>query len=144
MSQLYPCPNPMCTHQFTAQDLSGVASVTCPRCGMVIQLRAAAPRPPAAPTVAMPQQASPAPVTAAPVEAPDDPAAPIVRARPRARSRDALTYTLVIGGFLLLASFGVIAFIVSSSGGGFGRILGGRGGYKNSALNYHFDPNVSG
>jgi hypothetical protein len=144
MSQLYPCPNPMCTHQFTAQDLSGVASVTCPRCGMVIQLRAAQPKPPAAPTVAMPQQVLAAPVAAAPVEAPDDPTAPIVRARPRARSRDALTYTLVIGGFLLLASFGVIGFIVSSRGGGLGRILGGRGGYKNSALNYHFDPNVSG
>jgi hypothetical protein len=140
MSELYPCPNPVCAHKFTAQDLAGVASVTCPQCGMVIQLRAAAPKPPEAPPM---PQAAPPPPTAAALE-PSDAAAPIVRARPRTKSRDALTYTLVIGGFLLLASFGVIAFIVSSSGSGFGKLLGGRGGYRNSAFNYNFDPKVSG
>jgi hypothetical protein len=106
---------------------------------MVIQLRAA---PPAAPTVPATQAAAPPTPTATPE--PAEAAAPIVRARPRAKSRDALTYTLVIGGFLLLASFGVIAFIVSSGGGGFGKLLGGRGGYRNSAFNYNFDPKVAG
>src|SRR5262245_59841100 len=105
MSQLFPCPNPMCAHQFTAQDLLGVASVTCPRCGMVIQLRAAAPKPPAAV------------VAAPPAYGPAEPDEPIVRARARPKSRDALTYSLVIGGFLLLATFGLVGVYVGSRGG---------------------------
>ena len=40
MSQRQPCPNPMCVHQFDPAELAGAASVTCPSCGLVIQLRA--------------------------------------------------------------------------------------------------------
>src|SRR5262245_18165163 len=130
MSQFYPCPNPMCAHQFTAQDLAGVASVTCPRCGMVIQLRAAAPKPPAEPTVAVANVAPP-PLAAPPattVFEPGEGIAPIVRARARPRSRDGLTYSLAIGGFLLLATFALVGAYVGFKGG-VSKVLESHGGY---------------
>src|SRR5439155_1659364 len=50
MSNRYPCPNPICTYEFDPEQLAGAASVTCPKCGIVIQLRAQ----PAAATVTAP------------------------------------------------------------------------------------------
>src|SRR5947209_2344895 len=112
MSNRYPCPNPICTYEFDPAQLAGAASVTCPKCGIVIQLRAqpaaAAPaavpmaRPVAAP-VAQPV-AAPEPFAAPP--APPPGAAPIVRTRKGQKERDWLMYVALIGGFLVLLGAG--------------------------------------
>lgn len=155
MTTRYPCPNPTCIHEFDGSELAGAASVTCPVCGMVLQLRAnpaaaqnvtaAAPvaQPAAVPlatTVSAVPFAQPVhpipqalPVTqpmsmaaraAAPVAeaAPNvfDDGAPIVRGTRTPKRRDWLTYTAVIGGFILLVGFGVGAYLVGFRGGSVG------------------------
>jgi hypothetical protein len=166
MSQSLKCPNPICTHEFSAAELTGVASASCPRCGMVVQLRStSAPAVPssAAPTIALPpkppkpvplaqavsaiplaqpvtrvQPIAPAnlppPRPAPPTPTIADVSPPIVRARHRPRSRDWITYPLVIGGFLLLCAVGVVGFLVTQRSG-----LGTAshsGGYRSSDNNY--------
>jgi hypothetical protein len=88
-----PCPNPACTHQFSASELKGATALKCPRCGTVFQFRQAAPPPakPAAP-VAKPAPAvtgKPVPLArpvalpvAAPAARPVAVAAPVARPAP--------------------------------------------------------------
>src|SRR5438046_1257450 len=106
MSNRYPCPNPTCTYEFDAAQLAGAASVPCPKCGIVIQLRAQ----PA--TVPMARPVAPAPLArpAAPPPAARS-APPIVRPRSAPAGRDWLTYVALIGGFLVLLGAGVGAII---------------------------------
>jgi hypothetical protein len=61
MSYGLPCPNPACEHTFPPAAVKGAASLTCPRCGTVYQLRAGATAP-AAP--------APVPSPAPPVHVP--------------------------------------------------------------------------
>src|SRR5262249_26713329 len=42
----FPCPNPSCSHVFTATTIAGTGSLTCPRCGTVFQFRPGAQAPP--------------------------------------------------------------------------------------------------
>jgi hypothetical protein len=147
LANRYPCPNPICTHQFDAVQIAGTDSVTCPQCGSVLQLKpsehsadsalptgipVAAPNakpaalngsvPIAAPV--LPGAARPVAV-AVPVPAEKPTAsplaglnpAPIVRAEPLKKSRDWLTYTLLLGCFFLLLSLAVGAFLVQMTGG---------------------------
>jgi hypothetical protein len=66
-----PCPNPTCSHVFSPQDVRGVTSLTCPRCGTVFRFRAgAAPAPPPPRKAAPPVAAPPAPPRAVPVARP--------------------------------------------------------------------------
>src|SRR5262245_38437126 len=181
MSQRYPCPNPVCKHEFDAAQLVGVAAVNCPQCGMVIQLQAqpavpmaspvraappggvpmakpvvpiasrvtsqvpmaravpaAVPPPPGAvsrlPSVSPAQPAAP-PAPAAP-EPPAGPLPVIVRAKNLPRSRDWITYTLVIGGFLLMVSFAAVGALVGVGSGTGGSFFGGGSAFKNSDFNY--------
>lgn len=68
----FPCPNPACTQVFSPQDVRGVTSLTCPKCGTVFQFRAgAAPStPPARPAAKPAAPAAPAVPVATPVTAP--------------------------------------------------------------------------
>ncbi len=34
-----PCPNPTCTHRFSANEVKGATALKCPRCGTVFQFR---------------------------------------------------------------------------------------------------------
>jgi hypothetical protein len=88
MSQSLRCPNPICTHVFGAAELAGVASASCPRCGMVVQFRTLAAPPAAsgtAATIALPT-APPAgvpmaqPVKAVPLARPVAPSPPMASA----------------------------------------------------------------
>jgi hypothetical protein len=64
MPLTFPCPNPACTQVFLPQDVRGVATLTCPKCGLVFQFAAGAtPAPPPPPRVAPPAP-KPTPVTA--------------------------------------------------------------------------------
>src|SRR5437763_5540434 len=100
---------------------------------MVIQLRAA-PAVPVAQPVASPVAPQPAPPAYAPL--PDG--APIVRARKAPKGRDWLTYSLLIGGFLVLVGLGVGAAVIQM-GGGPGR-GGGNEPMTNADLNVSFEP----
>jgi hypothetical protein len=101
----FACPNPVCTHVFPRDAVTGTGSVTCPRCGKVFQFRARntdpAPAKPAAAAggtmPAAPEQARPAGAAtqppgvaiplAHPVEpAPSKPVAPAAPASPFAVS----------------------------------------------------------
>jgi hypothetical protein len=178
MSQRYPCPNPVCTHEFEPAQLVGVAGVICPKCGMAIQLqpnsapiagqvtanppagvpmaRAVANVPVASPVttqapMARPVQANAGPPRAQPVnvsagppiaQAPPaqphqaaQPGAMIVRARNLPKSNDWITYSLVIGGFLLIVALGLVGIMVWSNGISNGGLLGGNA-YKNSDFNF--------
>src|SRR5438874_432526 len=60
MSQ-FPCPNPICTHVFSAQEVQSAGALKCPVCGQVFQFRAGAiPQAPSRPAVAKPAGAKPA------------------------------------------------------------------------------------
>src|SRR5438552_9418549 len=71
-----PCPNPACTHQFSASELKGATALKCPRCGTVFQFRQAPPAPAEPTPVAKPAPVATAP-SARPVAAPV--AAPVAR-----------------------------------------------------------------
>lgn len=72
MNQTLPCPNPACTHQFSARELAAASGLRCPRCGTHFQFRAK-PTPQPAPATARP--ASPS-APAKPASLPQRPAAP--------------------------------------------------------------------
>ncbi len=52
---MYPCPNPVCDHEFEPSEVAGVAALICPKCGMIIQLQAT----PATVPIASPVAAAP-------------------------------------------------------------------------------------
>ncbi|HZZ79063.1 MAG TPA: hypothetical protein VFE62_11120 [Gemmataceae bacterium] len=60
MANKLPCPNPMCTHEFTQAELQAASQVACPKCGFRMQGRSDAPGKPA--------PVKPAPVRPAPVK----------------------------------------------------------------------------
>jgi hypothetical protein len=65
-----PCPNPACTHQFTASELKGATALKCPRCGTVFQFRqgTAAAKPVVKPGASPPsKRGQPAPAAVKPV-----------------------------------------------------------------------------
>jgi hypothetical protein len=133
MSNRYPCPNPICTYEFDPAQLAGAASVTCPKCGIVIQLRAQ----PAATTVTTPAAvplarpvASPAPAADPFAAPPAADATPIVRARKGQKGHDWLMYVALIGGFLVVLGIGAGAVINQLRGPG-----GGPGGPAMSLTN---------
>lgn len=121
MSKRYPCPMIGCQHEFTEEELAGVASVTCPSCKSVIQLRHASASPPASP----PSSA------AAP--------SPIVEVSRSRRSRDLLLYSGVLGGFLLLVAFGIVAAVVSSRSGEARVARSSLPGYRNAEYLFNLD-----
>lgn len=98
MANTIPCPNPICTHDFSAAELQAATSLQCPKCGFRMQgktpaaSKAAAPtKPPAAPTKppgpapAKPAAAPskpPAAAPAKPAEAPPKPVAPVTKPIP--------------------------------------------------------------
>ena len=166
MANRYPCPNPICTHWFETAQLAGMTSVTCPRCGLVVQLTQSGPAhalpipkgipvgnshltksaingsvPATAPIT--PNKARPVAVPT-PVEKPalsqlsDLSAGPIVRTGPPKKSRDWLTYSLLLGGFFLLISLAAGAFLVQMTGG-FGRRPSGPPVLKSTDRNYTFE-----
>lgn len=168
MANRYPCPNPICTHQFDAAQMTGAASITCPQCGMVIQLKPGDPASgkavPRGIPVAPPQTAKSVANGSVPTASPVVPGAArpvavavplpaenpapsqlaglnagsIVRATTPKKSRDWLTYTLWLGGFFLLLSLAVGAFLVQMTGG----FRGGPTGppvLKSSDRNYAFE-----
>src|SRR5438105_7894030 len=60
MTSGYPCPNPACSHVFSADLVGGATALKCPVCGNVFRLRpskvasrVAPPRPTTAPPTAM-------------------------------------------------------------------------------------------
>lgn len=78
MSNTIPCPNPVCTHQFSQSELQAAAQLLCPKCGFRMQGKAsAAPAKPMAAPKAAPPTAKPIHVpTIAPAKAaPTKPAA---------------------------------------------------------------------
>src|SRR5262245_1645248 len=109
MSNRYPCPNPTCTFEFDSAQLVGAASVTCPKCGIVIQLRAQPAVPMARPVATAPMAAPAAPPT--PPMTASAGTAPILRPRKGPAGRDWLTYVAVIGGFIVLLAAGIGAVI---------------------------------
>jgi hypothetical protein len=69
----FPCPNPACTQMFSPQDVRGVGSLTCPKCGLVFKFGPAkAPAAKPAPLAAkpVPPAAQPAPPATKPVPKP--------------------------------------------------------------------------
>lgn len=80
MTQKLPCPNPACSHVFTAADVQGKTEVRCPRCGFQLRTRPAAAKVPVAkpakggqpPRPAKPaiKRATPAPPASVPVAQP--------------------------------------------------------------------------
>jgi hypothetical protein len=85
MAKPIPCPNPICTHQFSQADLQTAAQLACPMCGFRMKgqgpekPKAVAPAKPqakAAPAVAMPVNPAPSPPLAEPVPAPPKPKKP--------------------------------------------------------------------
>jgi len=81
----FPCPNPTCTQVFSPQNVCGVASLTCPKCGHVCHFAAGAataappPRPPAKP--APPPKATPVVTAPPPASKVTAPVAPPVTAK---------------------------------------------------------------
>src|SRR5512132_1885635 len=136
MNQSYPCPNPICTHEFDPAQLAGAAAVTCPKCGMVIQLQATPAAPPVATQVtaapppgvpmaravprAQPVNVTPnAPVPQRPAAQPQpagNPGGVIVRPRHLPKSNDWINYSLAIGGFLLIVALGLVGIMVWTNG----------------------------
>src|SRR5262245_29780679 len=75
-----PCPNPSCTHVFTAAQVQAATALKCPRCGQVFQFRHSREAAPAAGQApAAGRLAAPAPLAKAP---PPVPKAKIPVARP--------------------------------------------------------------
>jgi hypothetical protein len=75
MAKQLPCPNPTCTHVFSAEEVQSVEMLKCPRCGRAFRFRA----PASSPSPAAPAPAKPAPQKAAPTAAP---AAPVAKPAP--------------------------------------------------------------
>jgi hypothetical protein len=121
MSLSFPCPNPACAQVFSPQEVRGVASLTCPKCGHVFQFApAAAPVPVATPIAAAPAVpvARPVPAESKPelfVPPPDDrlsrrgSQAPADRAK-RRRSRKRWVVPVVLGVVLAGAVVALLVF----------------------------------
>lgn len=146
MALRYPCPNPTCIHEFDGAAVAGAAALTCPVCGMVLQLRVPAPTsvPMATPVASIPMASAVSAIPSAqPLQAvrvPSQPATtvalptasapsaaggfelsePIVRGTSTTKRRDWLTYSAVIGGFILFVAFGIGAYLVGFRGGATG------------------------
>lgn len=99
---------------------------------------------PVQPTAAVPH-AQPMTISASPPMAPASAAQPrptaapggvIVRPRNLPRSNDWITYSLVIGGFLLIVALGLVGIMVWSNGISSGSLLGGGNAYTNSDFNF--------
>jgi hypothetical protein len=148
--------------------MTGAASIKCPQCGLVVQLKPTEPAPGQAILkgipVAPPQTAKTVPNGSVPTAAPVVPGAarpvavavplpversaasqlaglddcPIVRTGPPAKSRDWLTYSLMLGGFFLLISVAVGAFLVQMTGG-FGGGPSGPPVLKSTDRNYTYE-----
>lgn len=65
-----PCPNPRCTHVFPTAAVAGAATLRCPRCGTVFQLRPGAADPRRTVPVARPVAPLATPVAPTPVPPP--------------------------------------------------------------------------
>src|SRR5262245_40587749 len=110
MSSGYPCPNPVCSHVFSLESVSGVAALKCPQCGNLFHFRPSKGRPrAAAPAPApAPQEASDA---AAIVFAPpaDSSLMALRQAKPRSRGQwtraIVLTLLFVLSAWLLFSFF---------------------------------------
>jgi hypothetical protein len=79
MSPTFPCPNPTCTQVFSTQDVRGVSSLTCPKCGTVFNFGTApapAPPRPAKPAASPRTPPKPAPAAKAPPPPVAKPVAP--------------------------------------------------------------------
>jgi hypothetical protein len=73
MALKFPCPNPTCTHEFTAAEFQASSDIACPRCGFKLKgsgPAAAAPPPPMAKPFPLAAPAPPAPPTAKPFPLP--------------------------------------------------------------------------
>ena len=90
MANTIPCPNPVCTHQFSLAELQSAAQLLCPKCGFRMQGRggATAPAKPAAatmkPATAVKPPATPKAVAATSKPAPPPMAMPIAAPKPAA------------------------------------------------------------
>ncbi len=79
MANTIPCPNPVCTHDFSPAELQAATQISCPKCGFRMQGRAPAPAKPTvspkppAPTKPAPAKApAPKPAVAKPITKPAD------------------------------------------------------------------------
>jgi hypothetical protein len=77
MANMIPCPNPVCTHQFSQAELQAAAQLACPKCGFRMQGRGPEQPKPAAPNPVASKSAAPA---AQPVAAPK--AVAVAQAKP--------------------------------------------------------------
>lgn len=69
MSTSLPCPNPTCTHVFTAAAVTGAGSLSCPLCGTVFEFRAGtSSAPPTVPRPTSPASAAPVRTAVSPKE----------------------------------------------------------------------------
>lgn len=76
MANTIPCPNPVCTHQFSAAELQSAAQLACPKCGFRMQGKGPAqPKPATASPKPAPPQAKPVVKAATPVK--PKPASPV-------------------------------------------------------------------
>lgn len=60
MANTLPCPNPVCTHQFSQAELHAAAQLACPKCGFRMQGKGTASAKPAAPAGSKPAVSKPA------------------------------------------------------------------------------------
>src|SRR6516165_8364831 len=89
MADQFPCPNPACSHAFSAAALQTNGPVSCPRCGFRLQGRGSLPAPVRLPTppvkpappVATPMPPKPVPASPPAVATPVPAAAPIAAPR---------------------------------------------------------------
>ncbi|MBI3407579.1 MAG: hypothetical protein HY040_04395 [Planctomycetes bacterium] len=90
MPDQLPCPNPTCSHVFSAAQVQAATALACPRCGQVFQLRQSADgtssASPPAPPRARPRPAAPADASAPTPwyadAAPPAGSAPVAKAKP--------------------------------------------------------------
>jgi hypothetical protein len=162
----FPCPNPTCTHTFTKDDVRGIASLTCPKCGTVFQFRTGTSAAPPRTTVKVPKVAAPvaaAPAAPIPLAAPvqskgRSPVIPLAAPVTAESSSDLFVpppTSLAKGArkgaarptrrgrFLRMAVvYGVLAVLVAVAGFWLNRVLRESGGfgpaYRSPTLNYSF------
>jgi hypothetical protein len=157
MPSTLPCPNPTCTHVFSPQDVRGVTSLTCPKCGSVFQFRAgAAPATPpprkAAPPVAAPPAVPRSVPVARPVAAqpepevfvpPPDPRRSRRGSKPAARGKGASRRWVLVSlvlGLLLLVAAGVTGWVFREAWLGGGTPDEDAPAIQSLPMNYRFRP----
>jgi hypothetical protein len=143
----FPCPNPACTQVFSPQDLRGVTSLTCPKCGTVFQFRsdvpAAPPARPAAIPVGIPvrrkvRPAAPQAVPGASPVAVDLPAARRAAPKPGRAAGKRGWLLLPVGLCLLLVTLGVAAWSLRDRWTGGETAEGSARVVQSRAMNYRF------